>query len=380
MSNLPAQTRKYQDIKGLLEARADEITAVAVHGMDAARLTEVAMLEISKNPGLLECSAVSLYRSLRQVASMGLMLGGGIGHVYLVPYNGECTVIPGYRGLAYLAVKCGAAKSVIGHVVYEHDTFDLIYGRNREATLRPALRDRGEPIGAVAFAELPDGGQRAHWMAREDIVKIQKATVRRSSLMWDTYWEEAWSKTAVLRLVKRLPIGHGDASDRLGIALNADQGGAVIDVEDFTLTAVETPRQVEEKPESKVDEIKKKVALRSSPTDLQPVAEAEASPKGDVIDAEVVGEDERPEAVEPISGPVEVPTPLPAIQPFGERGELEMMTSRLARSDAGNEGPLFRHTVWSVKTRWKVAKVTDLRADELFLLYRELLAIKRGDK
>jgi len=57
-----------------------------------------------------------------------------------------------------------------------------------------------------------------------------------------------------------------------------------------------------------------------------------------------------------------------------------MMTSRLARSDAGNEGPLFRHTVWSVKTRWKVAKVTDLRADELFLLYRELLAIKRGDK
>lgn len=211
-------------IRDMVSGNRLQLTTALGAALDVDRLANVALREIAQTPALLACTPLSLFQSIHRAATMGLLIGEGLGHAYLVPFGNQAQLIPGYRGLVYLAVKSGAARSITAHVVHEGDELDLVHGRPREGTLRPRFQEQGKPIGAIAFAELDDERQIALFMSLEQIEKVRAASRAKNGDLWTKWWDEAACKTVTRRLIKRLPVSiANDNSTRLATAM-ADDG------------------------------------------------------------------------------------------------------------------------------------------------------------
>ena len=57
--------------------------------LDIDRFMQSALLAIydTKSPNLARCTPESIFRSLKESASLGLEVGGVLGQAYLIPYN-----------------------------------------------------------------------------------------------------------------------------------------------------------------------------------------------------------------------------------------------------------------------------------------------------
>lgn len=89
-------------------------------------MMRLTLTEFSKNPKLQQCSSNSIFSSIIIASQLGLEPGVN-GQGYLVPYNGTCTFIPGWKGLVDLAQR-GGRSSVWTGAVYEGDEFDYMLG------------------------------------------------------------------------------------------------------------------------------------------------------------------------------------------------------------------------------------------------------------
>lgn len=100
----------------------------------------------------------SILLSVYKAAKLGLELNEQLGHAYLVPFKGECTLIPGYKGLLELIRRSGQIADVHAFIVYEKDEFDFWEDENgQHIKYRPTHKsDRGEPIWGVSVARFKD--------------------------------------------------------------------------------------------------------------------------------------------------------------------------------------------------------------------------------
>ena len=73
--------RSYLESKGALEQVRKALPA----GMTPERAVRQTMTLIQNNPGLLECTQVSILAGLIQTAELGLELSGPMGQAFLVP-------------------------------------------------------------------------------------------------------------------------------------------------------------------------------------------------------------------------------------------------------------------------------------------------------
>lgn len=90
------------------------------------RMIRLSLTAFSQNPALQQCSSNSIFSSIIIASQLGLEPGVN-GQGYLVPYNGTCTFIPGWKGLVDLAQR-GGRSSVWTGAVYEGDEFDYMLG------------------------------------------------------------------------------------------------------------------------------------------------------------------------------------------------------------------------------------------------------------
>lgn len=191
----------------LLESQKKQIALALPKHMTADRMSRIALTEIRKNPELGLCDPLSFLGAIIQCSQLGLEPGGGMGHVYLVPFNNrkkgikEVQIIPGYRGLIDLARRSAQIISISARTVHENDEFEYSYGLEETLVHKPSMSDRGELIGAYAVAKLKDGGQQFEFMSREQIDKISTG-----SGIWRDHYDEMARKTVVRRLVKYLPM------------------------------------------------------------------------------------------------------------------------------------------------------------------------------
>lgn len=184
---------------------------------------------INKNPGLLKCTPVSLMGAMVQSAQLGLDPSGITGQAYLVPYGQECTLIPGYRGLLTLARRSGEIVEVAAQVVREHDEFDYEYGLDSRLSHKPARGDRGELIGAYAYAKLKGGGRAFEFMTSDEINKVRQSS--RGGKVWQEHTEAMWRKTVFRRLSKWLPIAVDD--ERAFDLAEQEERGVKQDISEF---------------------------------------------------------------------------------------------------------------------------------------------------
>lgn len=183
-------------------AKINEACSASIKPGDLVRL---ALVAISRQPQLAECSQASILRALMDAATLGIRPGGTMGRGYLVPRKGECCFDPGWRGLCDIAKRSGAVKRIEAHVVRERDHFEVENGTSPTLAHRPCVREPGGAIiAAYAIAWLADGEVQTEVLVRDDLDKIRAMGARNGP--WASWEEEMARKSAVRRLCKYLPF------------------------------------------------------------------------------------------------------------------------------------------------------------------------------
>lgn len=104
-------------------------------------------------------------------------------------------------------------QTVSAQVVYENDKFSLQYGVEDKLEHRPALDNRGKPIGAFVVFKYKDGGYSFDFMSTADIEKIRERSKASGlgekdskKVPWVTDWDEMAKKTVIKRHAKLAPL------------------------------------------------------------------------------------------------------------------------------------------------------------------------------
>lgn len=207
---------KQSAINGYLQRLTPAIATVLPKHLSAERVTRIAYTLVRKDPKLADCAAESFAGALLTASALGLEPGVN-GEAFLVPYNGECTLIIGYQGLAKLFWQHPMAAHLDAQAVHENDAFDYSYGLNPSLTHKPAVGDRGKKIVAYyAVASLTSGAKAFVVLTPEECKKLRGGKEGPSGKIPDPmHWMER--KTALRQLFKLVP-----KSPMLARALAAD--------------------------------------------------------------------------------------------------------------------------------------------------------------
>lgn len=246
MSNAVA-TKPSNTLAALLgsDSAKKAIAAALPRHMTADRLMRVALTAANRNPKLLECTRESLWQAIMDCASLGLE-PDALGRAYLIPYGKrvkvgnewretmQCQLVIGYKGRADLVMRSGLVDALQAQVVYSNDRFDFAYGLDETLVHKPALGDRGEPIGAYAYAKIKGGGFKMDWMSVVDVNRIRdrsqgyrqavesaKKYGKEINSPWNSDWDEMAKKTVFNRLSKMLPMS-SELADQIDRADRAE--------------------------------------------------------------------------------------------------------------------------------------------------------------
>lgn len=194
--------------------------------VDIDRFMQSALLTIydNKNVNIAKCTPVSIYRALKESASLGLEVGGVLGQAYLIPYNESrnvngrwikemtCHFQLGYKGLITLARRSNTIKTIACEPVYSNDIFTVQLGCDRKIDHRLDLsRDRGTVIGYYCLVELTNGGIQFAVKSVKDIEKHRNEFSKAydptdKNNVWNKNFDAMALKTCAIQALKLCPI------------------------------------------------------------------------------------------------------------------------------------------------------------------------------
>ncbi len=204
--NKPDQT---QALSRYLKPKMSALAGWCEKRIDPAALVRFALADYSKNEKLQQCSPASIYLALVACAQVGLEPGGVMQHAFIVPYKKEATFQLGYRGAIELANRSPLIDRVGANVVYENDDFDYDIGSSAYVRHKPATSDRGDMIGAYAFAKFRNGEIDVEWMPLADLEKVRASG--HGGPAWTNWADQMHRKAPIRRLCKRLPLSRAAA-------------------------------------------------------------------------------------------------------------------------------------------------------------------------
>jgi recombination protein RecT len=201
------------------DKRHEMVVGMPKH-VNADRFERNLVNALMQNPDLMQCDPRLIFREISKAAALGLYLDPQLGEAYLiVGWNGkrkakEPQLRIGYRGLIKLGRQSGEITQIYAHEVHENDVFKASLGDDKKLVHEPDIfGERGPIVGYYAVVKYKDGDTdfepltiaQAHairdrsdgWRAFKD-GKIK-------STPWGTDEVEMSKKTAIRRLVKRIP-------------------------------------------------------------------------------------------------------------------------------------------------------------------------------
>ncbi len=183
----------------------DRLRAVLPRHLNVEKYAASVLTEVMSNQDLQKCSQTSILSCIAQTAQLGLEVGRAFHHAYLIPFNGVCTLIIGYRGLMSLAKRSGEVVMIETEVVYGADNFSWQKGLTPTLVHIPA-EDRGDSLITHAYAVVTfkSGLKQFEVMSRKDIDAIRDGG--RKNPVWNKFYSEMARKTVVRRLSKYLEL------------------------------------------------------------------------------------------------------------------------------------------------------------------------------
>ncbi len=177
------------------------------------RFVRAAVTMLMQSPEIAACEPNSIYQSLIQAATDGLL-----------PNGKEAAIVKFGDKAVYLAMIAGLRKIAADHgwslrtdVIYGNDDFDYELGLEPTIRHKPARlgTERGAAIGAYAVAAHKDGRKLVEVLTADEIAKVRSVSRSKDRGPWADWTDEMWKKTAGRRLFKRLPLGDSDLIDRV---------------------------------------------------------------------------------------------------------------------------------------------------------------------
>lgn len=210
-----ANDQQLRRVVDLVTRKQDQLAMLLAGGVDTERFVTVALAAVQGQQKLLECTPISIFTAIREAATYGLELGP-LGDASLVPYDGEATLSVEYRGYRKLAMRDGTVRVIAADVVYENDAFRIVSGSEQPGIYHePALKERGNIIGAYAWARLANGELVYVWMTeaelykRRDVSRSWRTALKygRTDSIWHLWPVEMMRKTVIKRLCsEQLPL------------------------------------------------------------------------------------------------------------------------------------------------------------------------------
>lgn len=195
------------------------------------RFTRVTLTAIQKNPAILECDRTTLYNACIDAANRGLMPDGKEGAIVSFRQKDgppRAQFMPMPEGVIKEMAKAGVKAHAVS--VYEKDTVEIWNdddGQHFEH--RPVVfGDRGERIGAVAWAKDAGGRTYVEAMNMDDLLRVaqtSRSKDRNGNIVgpWAQWPERMEQKSVLHRLRKRIAIlGADDVVERLQADEEAD--------------------------------------------------------------------------------------------------------------------------------------------------------------
>lgn len=216
-NNLPAQqAAKLATVRQMLDGMKTQMAMVVAKPQHVETIARCALTCIQKNPTLLDCQPRSLMGAVMQAAQLGLEPDDVRGLAYLVPFRDhgvlKAQLIPGYRGLQFLAMQSPDVEDI--YVVMVHENDDFLYEQGSDPCIRhsPAVKgDRGAVIGAYYMIVFASGRRRFDFVSADELEKIKakalanKRDKESPTLPWNEWEEEMQRKTVMRRACKTLP-------------------------------------------------------------------------------------------------------------------------------------------------------------------------------
>ena len=173
------------------------------------RFMALANRAVLDNPDLWECSTSSVLRALGAAAASGLPIDGKMSSLVVRrPKQGKPIAAwdPSYRGMVYLALESGHVRTVEAFAVHARDVFEAQLGTDSKITHRPHLAgDRGQVVASYAVAELKTGGKVSEVLGLADLEHIRATSPAPDKGPWGSWPDRMAMKSALRRLLKRLP-------------------------------------------------------------------------------------------------------------------------------------------------------------------------------
>lgn len=262
VAEIPKAGIKRRDIRELLEG--PEIRAAVQQAMgdkmSAERFVRIAINATMRQPALLECSKVSFYQVLLDLASYGLEADGRRAH--LIPFwntkmcvcnhqkdshqSGKC-MVPGcdctklssrrdvqliidYKGLAELVRKSGDVSYIHADAVYKGDDWSFSYGSDAHLRHKPNLevaRTVDKRMAYYSFVKLRDGSEDFIVFSPSQVEAIRKRSKSPDNGPWVSDYDEMGKKTVFRNHSKWLPL-----KPEVKDAIEHDDDAIDIDVSD----------------------------------------------------------------------------------------------------------------------------------------------------
>lgn len=197
-------------IRGQLRALEPAIGRALPTGIRSDRFVRIILTEISKNPKLAQCHPQTILGAVMTAAQLGLEFGP-LGHAYLVPYKGKCSLIVGYKGYIDLARRSGQLRSIVARAVHERDQFEFAFGTEETLRHRPCLDAApGPAIAYYGIARLQDGDPIHLVLSPTDVERFRLRSMSGASddtnSPWRTDYDAMAMKTVIRRMVPWLPL------------------------------------------------------------------------------------------------------------------------------------------------------------------------------
>lgn len=166
---------------------------------------------LGKNPALAECTVQSLAGAYQNALMLGLNPTNFNNSASLVPYKGECKLVPGYNGLIQLVVRHPLYARIEADCVFPGDRFYVRRGTTPCVEHEYGDSDRtddSEITHAYAICFMHDSAVPPQFevMTRAQVEKNRKASKRPMGEPWVQWWHQMARKTAVIRLTRYLPM------------------------------------------------------------------------------------------------------------------------------------------------------------------------------
>jgi len=224
-------------IASQLERLKTQLAAALPKHLTPDRVSRVFLTTLRQSPALQRCSVQSLFGALMTASQLGLEVGSGLGLAYLIPFQDECTLIVGYRGLIELARRSGQISTIYATEVRKGDKFKYTLGTDPRIEHEPGEeRDMSDAgiIYTYAVAKLKDGSTQFEVMSKEEVDEIRRRSRAAKSGPWVSDYAQMSRKTVLRRLCKMLP-----ASIEMQTAITLDEAADANIAQSFVDVAID---------------------------------------------------------------------------------------------------------------------------------------------